>query len=233
MNAIITGASKGIGKAIAEKLVLQNCNIAICARDEKQLQETKSQLQMLNPAVAIFTMVADLSKKNEAQLFGKQCLENFQTIDILINNAGSYMPGDITTEADGTIEKMIETNLYSAYHLSRIIVPKMQAQMSGHIFNMSSIAGLQAYKNGGAYSISKFALQGFSKNLREELKPYFVKVTTINPGATMSDSWNGSGIEEDRIMKAVDIAEVLWNAYQLSKQTVVEDIVLRPILGDL
>jgi short-subunit dehydrogenase len=233
MNAIITGASKGIGKAIAEKLVLQNCNIAICARDEKQLQETKSQLQMLNPAVAIFTMVADLSKKNEAQLFGKQCLENFQTIDILINNAGSYMPGDITTEADGTIEKMIETNLYSAYHLSRIIVPKMQAQMSGHIFNMSSIAGLQAYKNGGAYSISKFALQGFSKNLREELKSYFVKVTTINPGATMSDSWSGSGIEEDRIMKAADIAEVLWNAYQLSKQTVVEDIVLRPILGDL
>jgi len=233
MNAIITGASKGIGKAIAEKLVLQNCNIAICARDEKQLQETKSQLQMLNPAVAIFTMVADLSKKNEAQLFGKKCLENFQTIDILINNAGSYMPGDITTEADGTIEKMIETNLYSAYHLSRIIVPKMQAQMSGHIFNMSSIAGLQAYKNGGAYSISKFALQGFSKNLREELKSYFVKVTTINPGATMSDSWSGSGIEEDRIMKASDIAEVLWNAYQLSKQTVVEDIVLRPILGDL
>jgi len=233
MNAIITGASKGIGKAIAEKLVLQNCNIAICARDEKQLQETKSQLQILNPAVAIFTMVADLSKKNEAQLFGKQCLENFPTIDILINNAGSYMPGDITTEADGTIEKMIETNLYSAYHLSRIIVPKMQAQMSGHIFNMSSIAGLQAYKNGGAYSISKFALQGFSKNLREELKSYFVKVTTINPGATMSDSWSGSGIEEDRIMKAADIAEVLWNAYQLSKQTVVEDIVLRPILGDL
>ncbi len=233
MNAIITGASKGIGKAIAEKLVLQNCNIAICARDEKQLQETKSQLQILNPAVAIFTMVADLSKKNEAQLFGKQCLENFQTIDILINNAGSYLPGDITTEADGTIEKMIETNLYSAYHLSRIIVPKMQAQMSGHIFNMSSIAGLQAYKNGGAYSISKFALQGFSKNLREELKSYFVKVTTINPGATMSDSWSGSGIEEDRIMKAADIAEVLWNAYQLSKQTVVEDIVLRPILGDL
>jgi len=233
MNAIITGASKGIGKAIAEKLVLQNCNIAICARDEKQLQETKSQLQMLNPAVAIFTMVADLSKKNEAQLFGKQCLENFPTIDILINNAGSYLPGDITTEADGTIEKMIETNLYSAYHLSRIIVPKMQAQMSGHIFNMSSIAGLQAYKNGGAYSISKFALQGFSKNLREELKSYFVKVTTINPGATMSDSWSGSGIEEDRIMKASDIAEVLWNAYQLSKQTVVEDIVLRPILGDL
>jgi short-subunit dehydrogenase len=233
MNAIITGASKGIGKAIAEKLVLQNCNIAICARDEKQLQETKSQLQILNPAVAIFTMVADLSKKNEAQLFGKQCLENFPTIDILINNAGSYLPGDITTEADGTIEKMIETNLYSAYHLSRIIVPKMQAQMSGHIFNMSSIAGLQAYKNGGAYSISKFALQGFSKNLREELKSYFVKVTTINPGATMSDSWSGSGIEEDRIMKASDIAEVLWNAYQLSKQTVVEDIVLRPILGDL
>ena len=233
MNAIITGASKGIGKAIAEKLVMQNINIAICARDEKQLQETKSQLEILNPAVRIFTMVADLSKKKDAQLFGEQCLKNFSTIDILVNNAGSYLPGDITTEADGTIEKMIETNLYSAYHLTRLIVPKMQSQKFGHIFNMSSIAGLQAYKNGGAYSISKFALQGFSKNLREELKPYFVKVTTINPGATMSDSWIGSGIDEERIMKASDIADLLWNAYQLSNQAVVEDIVLRPILGDL
>jgi short-subunit dehydrogenase len=233
MNAIITGASKGIGKAIAEKLVMQNINIAICARDEKQLQETKSQLEILNPAVRIFTMVADLSKKKDAQLFGEQCLKKFSTIDILVNNAGSYLPGDITTEADGTIEKMIETNLYSAYHLTRVIVTKMQTQKFGHIFNMGSIAGLQAYKNGGAYSISKFALQGFSKNLREELKPYFVKVTTINPGATMSDSWSGSGIDEERIMKASDIADVLWNAYQLSNQAVVEDIVLRPILGDL
>ena len=160
-------------------------------------------------------------------------MKNFSTIDILVNNAGSYLPGDITTEADGTIEKMIETNLYSAYHLTRLIVPKMQSQKFGHIFNMSSIAGLQAYKNGGAYSISKFALQGFSKNLREELKPYLVKVTTINPGATMSDSWIGSGIDEERIMKASDIADVLWNAYQLSNQAVVEDIVLRPILGDI
>ena len=233
MNAIITGASKGIGKTIAEKLVTQNCNIAICARDENQLQQTKLELQKINSNVTIFTMVADLSKKEDAQLFGKKCVEHFSTIDILVNNAGAYLPGDITTEADGTIEKMIETNLYSAYHLTRVIAPKMQSQKSGHIFNMSSVAGLQAYKNGGAYSISKFALQGFSKNLREELKPFFVKVTTINPGATMSDSWSGSGIDENRIMKATDIAEVLWNAYQLSHQTVVEDIVLRPIFGDL
>lgn len=233
MNAIITGASKGIGKAIAEKLVSQNCNIAICARDEKQLQITKTELQKLNSSVTIFTMVCNVSKKEEVQLFGQKCIAQFSTIDILVNNAGTYLPGDITTEASGTLEKMIETNLYSAYHLTRVVAPIMQQQKFGHIFNMSSIAGLQAYKNGGAYSISKFALQGFSKNLREELKPYFVKVTTINPGATMSDSWSGSGVDEDRIMKASDIADLLWNAYQLSNQTVVEDIVLRPVLGDL
>lgn len=233
MNAIITGASKGIGKAIAEKFVNQYVNIIICARDIGALEKTANELKLLNKNVTIEFYASDLSKKEETQLFGKWCLEKFSTIDILVNNTGSYLPGNITDEEDGTLEKMIDTNLYSAYHLTRIIAPKMQAQQSGHIFNMSSIAGLQAYKNGGAYSISKFALQGFSKNLREELKPYFVKVTTINPGATMSDSWSGSGVDEDRIMKASDIAEVLWNAYSLSNQTVVEDIVLRPVLGDL
>jgi NADP-dependent 3-hydroxy acid dehydrogenase YdfG len=109
----------------------------------------------------------------------------------------------------------------------------MITQKRGHIFNMSSVAALKAYPMGGSYSISKYALEGFSKNLRAEMMPYGIKVTTINPGATMSDSWKGSGISPERIMEADDIAAVIWNAYQLSPQAVVEEIVLRPLLGDL
>jgi len=129
-------------------------------------------------------------------------------------------------------------NLYSAYHLTRTLLPKMMHQQNtsgsrGHIFNICSIASLKSYKNGGSYSISKFALAGFSKNLREEMKPYGIKVTAVYPGAVYTDSWAGSGIDPKRIMEASDIAEMIYASAQLSPQATVEDIVLRPQLGDL
>jgi short-subunit dehydrogenase len=128
---------------------------------------------------------------------------------------------------------MIDVNLYTAYRLTRKILPAMKSNKSGHIFNMCSVASLKAYRNGGAYSISKYALLGFSENLREELKPYGIKVTAICPGATHTPSWEGSGVPEDRIMEAGDIAEMLWSAYKLSSQANVEMIVMRPVKGDL
>jgi short-subunit dehydrogenase len=131
------------------------------------------------------------------------------------------------------LEEMITTNLYSAYHLTRLFINQMMEQRSGHIFNICSIASLKAYDNGGSYSISKFALLGFSKNLREEMKPYGVKVTAVLPGATMSASWDGFNIEPNRIMEANDIAQMVYTASQLTPQAVVEDIVLRPQKGDL
>jgi short-subunit dehydrogenase len=103
----------------------------------------------------------------------------------------------------------------------------------GHIFNICSIASLQAYPQGGSYSISKYALLGFSTNLRLELKDKGIKVTAVCPGATYTNSWKGSGVPEDRIMEADDIAKMIYAATQLSPQAVVEDIVLRPQLGDL
>lgn len=96
---------------------------------------------------------------------------------------------------DGNLEMQMATNLYSAYHLNRAILPAMIKQnktINCHIFNICSIASLKAYKNGGAYSISKFALHGFSQNLREELKPHHIKVTSVFPGAVMTDSWSAT-----------------------------------------
>jgi NADP-dependent 3-hydroxy acid dehydrogenase YdfG len=98
---------------------------------------------------------------------------------------------------------------------------------------MSSIAGLKAYPGGGSYSISKFALRGFSVNLREELKKYNIKVTTIYPGAAYTDSWAASGIKKERFMEAGDIAKMIFAASRLSPQACVEDIILRPQLGDI
>jgi NADP-dependent 3-hydroxy acid dehydrogenase YdfG len=233
MIAVITGASKGIGKAIAEKFVLNGFHVAICARHDDELQATAKELQALNKDSCILALPYDLSDKEACIRFGNHILETFSSVDVLINNAGAFIPGDVSTEEEGVLEKLIAANLYSAYHLTRTLIPSMISAQKGHIFNMSSVAALKAYPQGGSYSISKYALEGFSKNLREEMKPLGIKVTTVNPGATLSDSWKGSNIDENRVMKASDIADTIWSVYNLSPQAVVEEIVLRPQLGDL
>ena len=128
---------------------------------------------------------------------------------------------------------MIETNLYSAYYFTRTMLPQLNSTAKKHIFNICSVASLKAYPQGGSYSISKYALLGFSNNLREELKEKGIRVTAVMPGATWSNSWAGVELPESRLMQAADIALSIWNAWSLSASSVVEDIVLRPQLGDL
>ena len=113
------------------------------------------------------------------------------------------------------------------------MVPFMKSSTKPHIFNMCSIASITAYPNGGSYGISKFALLGYTKVLRQELKEQNIKVTAIMPGATWSDSWAGVELPYERLMEAKDIAESVWAAYNLGKSAVVEEIVIRPQLGDL
>jgi short-subunit dehydrogenase len=151
----------------------------------------------------------------------------------LINNAGIFIPGTILNEQDGTLERMMDTNLYSAYYLTKAVYPLMQQSLKPHIFNMCSIASFMAYPNGGSYAISKFALLGLTKVLRAELKTEGIRVTAIMPGATWTDSWAGADFPEDRLMDADDIAETIWTAYQLNRKSVVEEIIIRPQLGDL
>jgi short-subunit dehydrogenase len=232
MNVIITGASKGIGKAIAAAFAAEGATLFLCARNEVTLYNTVAELQTRFPNSIIKAKAFNLSVKEEAQKFGQWVL-NVGTPDILVNNAGQFLPGNISTEEDGILEQTIHTNLYSAYHLTRTVISKMIEAKRGHVFNICSIASLQAYKNGGSYSISKFALMGFSKNLREELKPHHIKVTAVYPGAVMTDSWAGFDNSAGRIMEANDIATMIVAASKLSPQAVVEDIILRPQLGDL
>ena len=232
MNAVITGGTKGIGRAIADLLASKGINLFICSRNESDLQEMKSTIEE-NSKSKVYTAVVDMSIKAEVQAFAVNILNEVEQIDILINNAGLFIPGALAEEEDGALEQMINTNLYSAYYLTRALLPGMKNQGHGHIFNMCSIASKIAYPNGGSYSISKFALLGFSKVLREELKSNGVKVTSILPGATWSNSWAGVDLPRERLMEAEDIAIATWGALQMSPSAVVEEIVLRPQLGDL
>jgi short-subunit dehydrogenase len=232
MNVVITGSSKGIGKAIAEVFAQHKHHLFLCARHKVALEATAKELQKKYSSAIIKTMVCDVSRTDEAKAFGAWCLEH-GVPDVVINNAGVFLPGKTYNEPDGQLESQIATNLYSAYHVTRAVLPWMMEHKRGHIFNICSIAGQQAYDNGGAYSISKFAMDGFSKNLRHEMKGHNIKVTTVHPGAVMTDAWGAFDNSKNRIMEATDVAHLVYAATQVSSGACVEEIVLRPQQGDL
>ena len=231
MNVVITGASQGIGKAIAEKFASSGADLFLCSRNMDKLNTWQKDL-MAKYKIRISAFNADLSLKDDVLAFGDAVLKAWDRVDILVNNAGSFEPGNVYNEPEGNLEKMIGLNLYAAYHLTRKLLPLMMEKKKGHIFNICSIASLKAYPGGGSYSISKFALEGFSKNLREEMKPFGIRVTSIHPGAVFTRSWEGF-TERSRIMEVSDVAELVYSASRLSPNACVEEIIVRPQLGDL
>lgn len=232
-TVLITGITKGIGRALADLFAYNGFNVAGCARNEKELNAFKAELWNKYENQRFLLASVDVTDKIAVQAFASDVLEEFETIDILINNAGVFIPGTILDESDGVFEQQINTNLASAYHITREIAPNMKNRKAGYIFNICSTASIKAYPNGGSYCISKFAMLGMTKVLREELKEYNVKVTAVMPGATLTSSWSDTALPESRFIKATDVANTIWNIYSLSDNTVVEEIVIRPQLGDL
>lgn len=228
---VVTGGTKGIGKAIIEKFASNNFEIITCARNSNELTKLKAEIEKTY-SVEVHTNVVDVASREEVVEFGNY-VNKLGVIDVLVNNAGVYIPGNLYNEKEGVLDKMMSTNLYSAYNLTRIIIPGMMEHKNGHVFNICSTASIMPYVNGGSYCISKFAMLGMTKVLREEMKDHGVKVTAIMPGATLTASWEGVELPEDRFMKASDVAESVYSAYSLSKSAVIEEIIMRPQLGDI
>jgi short-subunit dehydrogenase len=230
--AVITGATKGIGRAIVQRFAQEGFDIVGCSRSEADLLILKEVIESQYD-VRVHISPTDMSDKDEVVAFGTFIRNLPGQVEVLVNNAGVFIPGKIIDEKDGALEQMIETNLYSAYHLTRTLVDDLISQQKGHIFNMCSTASIMPYENGGSYCISKYALLGMTKVLREEMKSHNIKVTAILPGATYTASWEGVDLPEDRFMKADDVANAIWGAYTMSDSTVIEEILMRPQLGDL
>src|SRR5258706_3734329 len=226
---VVTGATKGIGRAIAERFASAKFDVAACARNERDLQAFKEELEKKH-GVSVFIKSTDTSDKKQVSEFVRFVLSLNRPVDVLVNNAGHFTSGASLEEPEGALEKMIEGNVYSAYYTTRGLIDSMRKNKSGHIFNMCSIASIKAYPNGGSYAISKFALLGFTKVLREEMKEFNIRVTAVMPGATKTQSWNGVDLPDSRFMKTEDVAEVIFNAYSISDRSVVEEVIIRPQL---
>lgn len=240
---VVTGGTKGIGRAVVERFAEGGFDVVVSARSENDLRQLKHEieesvaevLEGFDEAVTptIFSFAADLAQRSDINRLIEFIRSLARPVSALVNNVGVFLPGQVYNEPEGTFETTMNLNVASIYHLTRGLIGDMMKQRNGHIFMMGSTASVTAYPNGGSYCISKFALLGLAKELREEMKPYGVKVTTLLPGATYTDSWAASGLPESRFMQAADIAEVIWSAYHLSAGAVVEEILLRPQLGDI
>ncbi|WP_266205841.1 SDR family oxidoreductase [Pontibacter kalidii] len=230
---LVTGGTKGIGRAIIEQFAKEGFHIITCSRNEKELQKLKLEIEQNYTFSKVFYHEADLSDRDAMKRFIKYVQGLNVQVDVLVNNSGLFIPGKITEEDDEALPFMINTNLYSAYYITKAFVQDMISRRAGHIFNMCSTASIMAYTNGGAYSISKFAMYGMSKVLREELKEHNVRVTSILPGATLTASWEGVDLPPERFVKPEDVAMAVWGAYTLSENSVVEELLIRPQLGDL
>ncbi len=229
---VVTGGTKGIGYAILKRFAADGFNLITCSRNKTELENIVSQLaEEYN--VKVWHAVADLSQKSEVQNFVQFINSLEVSIDVVVNNAGLFIPGAVHLEEDGALELMINTNLYSAYYLTKGLVHDMKARKQGYIFNMCSTASIVPYVNGGSYCISKFALLGMTRVLREEMKPFGVKVTAVLPGATLTASWDGTDLPKERFMQPEDVAEAIWTAYNLSPYSVLEELLIRPQLGDI
>jgi len=230
-NALITAATKGIGRATAIAFARQGINLAICARTPEDLAAFKMELSGINPAIKIFTSVTDCSIKQQVLQFAAGAEKALGFISIIVNNAGVYEYASILDDKEGTFEKHVNTNLMPAYELYRFFGKTMIAARKGHIFNICSVASLNPLAEAGMYSVTKYALFGLTKVMRLEMQPHGVKVTAIIPGSTLTDSWKGMTVNKDEMVLPEDIASAIVNIHSMSAGANVDEIVIKPITG--
>jgi len=230
---LITGASQGIGAAIAKVFAkeVRGVRLALVARNEKNLATVARACVKLGATAEIFG--CDVADETAVVAMHAAVVKRFGAVDVLVNNAGVFAMAPFAETAVAEFDRIVAANLRSAFLVTRAFLPAMLQRKRGDIFFMSSIAGLGAYPNSTAYCAAKFGVTGLAKVLRAETKDFGVRVCCVHPGATWSPSWSASGVKPERIMPAADVARAFLDVYRLSRNTVVEEIVLRPQRGDL
>lgn len=222
-----------MGRAIAAAFAQQGVSLAINSRNAAELATFKAELLQINPAIKVFTAVADGSDKQQLMQFATEAQQNLGVINIIVNNLGMYAPSSILDDEAGLFEKMIGTNLMPAYLLYRHFGKSMIAAGEGHIFNICSVASLNPVVDAGSYSVTKAALLSLNNVMRLELQQHGVKVTAVIPGSTLTDSWKGQQVDKNTMVLPEDIASAIVNIYNMSKGANVDQIIIKPAGGQL
>lgn len=226
--AIVTGASQGIGYAIAEELARRSYRLALVARRERPLQEAASQLAAKAPEVRAFACdVADSARVRA--VFGA-IADWGGPADVLVNNAGVGAFKPIHELTDDDWDRTLDTNLRGVFLCSRGVAPQMIERGSGYIINISSLAGKNAFPGGSAYCASKWGLLGMSRCMAEDLRRYNIRVSVISPGTVYTEFSPHTGKDPKKMLQAGDVARVVGWLLEQEPQSFASEVDLRPTL---
>ena len=228
--AIITGASTGIGRSLAIKLSDSHL-VYLISRNKNNLNKTKELINLKNNDCRI--IISDISKIESTNDIYSQ-IKNKEKIELLINNAGIGLFKNITDTSIDDWNDTLNTNLRGSFLMTKMIVDDFKSKENGKIVFISSVAGLQPYKNSTAYVASKYGLRGFASALREELREFNIKVMTIFPGAVNTPIWDNKGMDELRkdMIATDDLTETIFHAINAPNNCVTEEITIRRTSGD-
>lgn len=223
-NALITGAGKGIGRALAIALAQEGVNVGLIARTEADLQNLAEELKTFNVHVAIAT--ADVASIDSVNAAVAKVKTDLGAIDILINNAGISSFGSFMELEPARWEEIVKVNLFGAYYVTRAVLPEMIDRKTGDIVNISSTAGQRGAAVTSAYSASKFALIGLSESLMQEVRKHNIRVTTLTPSTVATDMAKDLNLTDgnpDKVMQPEDLAELVVSQLKLNRRVFVKE----------
>ncbi|MCI9846323.1 3-ketoacyl-ACP reductase [Flavobacterium pectinovorum] len=223
-NALITGAGKGIGKAIAIALAKEGVNVILVSRTQLDVEQLAVKIE--NFGVKSLALTADVSDINSVNTAVEKALAEFKTIDILINNAGIASFGKFLELEPTEWEKIIQVNLMGTYYTTRAVLPNMIERQTGDIINISSTAGLNGNALTSAYSASKFAVLGLTDSLMQELRKHNIRVTALTPSTVATDMAKELNLTDgnpEKVMQSEDIAELIIAQLKLNRRVFIKN----------
>ena len=223
-NALITGAGKGIGKAIALALAKEGVNVILVSRTQTDIDQLADEAS--NLGVKSLALAADVSDINSINSAVEKALSKFKTIDILINSAGIASFGKFMELEPAAWEKIIQVNLMGTYYTTRAVIPNMIERQTGDIINISSTAGLNGNALTSAYSASKFAVLGLTDSLMQEMRKHNIRVTALTPSTVATDMAKDLNLTDgnpEKVMQSEDIAELIIAQLKLNSRVFIKN----------
>ncbi len=229
----ITGASTGIGKEIANEFSKAGHIVVVSARRKSRLVRIVSEIKYADREASAF--VCNVMSERSIQITSKRIREKYGSIDLLINNAGVTVFKSFMETKTFDYDNVIDTNLRGAFLCIKSVLPQMIKNKKGHIINILSVAASTSFENSSVYAASKAGLLALSNGLREEVRRYNIKVSNILPGAVETPMWDSKSRQryKNRMMSAADIAKIVLQIYQQPRKVLIEDVIVRPVKGDI
>ena len=225
--SLITGASRGIGLAIALRLARLGSAVAICGRDTAALKNAESQLR--ETGAPVFSCSADVRQPAAVELLLRQSEKSLGPLTVLVNNAGVGLFGPAHERTEQEWDRVLDTNLKSVFLVSRAALPGMISRRQGHIINISSLAGKNTFAGAALYCASKWGLQGLSGCMAEDLREYGIRVSLICPGSVATEFSHSSSKDPAKLLQPQDVAHVVEMLLTQGEQSFVSEVQMRPL----